>query len=72
MNPADDMEENRRDKNHAIDPVEYAAMTLNHRTHILDTNIALDIADNEVTELTADADDQSRNNQVPGQQGILG
>ena len=51
VSPAYDMEKNRRDKDHAVDAIEYSAMALYDNAHVLDADIALDVADHQVTQL---------------------
>lgn len=65
VNPADNMEEDGDDEYHAVNSVENAAMTANDHTHVLDTDIPLDIADHQITQLAADADDQPRYHEEP-------
>ena len=54
MEPADDMEEYRGYEDHAVDPVENAAMALDNGAHVLDADVALDVADDKVAELAAE------------------
>ena len=48
----------------AVDAVENTAVAGDHRAHVLDPQVALDDADDEVAQLPTDADDQAGGDQI--------
>ena len=55
----DHVKEQRRSKDQAVDAVEHAAVAGDACAHVLDADVALDDADDQIAELAADAHDQA-------------
>src|SRR3954468_12900392 len=53
------VEEQRRHVNQAVDGVEDTPVARDGRAHVLDPQVTLDEADDQVAQLPADADDQA-------------
>ena len=53
------VQEERRNVNQTVDPIENATVSGNQTSHILRPDVTLDHADREIAELSPDADDQS-------------
>src|SRR5215510_10680489 len=64
VEPAHHVEEQGAGEDQAVDAVEDAAVTGDQDAHVLHADVALDEADREVAELTADPDDQARQHEL--------
>src|SRR5262245_43505159 len=61
----DDVKEQRRDVDEAVDPVQDSPVAGNGRAQVFDTQVSLDHTDGQVTQLAPDADDRSDQDAVP-------
>src|SRR5207244_2676997 len=59
------LNEQRDDKNQAVDPIEHAAVTGNASSPILRSEFSFDHTQRQIAERTADAHDQSGHHQLP-------
>src|ERR1700704_1950668 len=59
VEPTHHVEEQRADEDQAVDAIQQSAVTRDQSAHVLDADVALDHADRQISELAADADDNT-------------
>src|SRR5580765_4498827 len=64
VEPTHHVEEERADEDQAVDAIQQPAMARNQRAHVLYADVPLDHADREISELPADADDNTRQDEL--------